>query len=74
MMGHSNNDHEVWMRCFTAAIPAVLGVREAADESDLEAIVKYCGHIADTALDEERTRRPEPPRSGYQTLAPDAIR
>jgi hypothetical protein len=73
-MDHNNDDHEVWMRCFTAAIAAVLGAREAADDSDLEAIVKYCGRIADEALDEERTRRPEPPRSGYQTLKPDAIR
>ena len=73
-MDHNTNDHEVWMRCFTAAIAAVLGAREAADDSDLESIVKYCGHIADAALDEERTRRPEPPRSGYQTLKPDVIR
>ena len=73
MMSHSSNDHEVWMRCFIAAIPAVLGAREAADESDLVAILKYCAYVADTALDEERTRRPEPPRSGYQTLKPDAI-
>jgi hypothetical protein len=73
-MNYDNNDHEVWMRCFTAAIAAVLGAREAADDSDLESIVKYCGHIADAALDEERTRRPEPPRSGYQTLKPDVIR
>ena len=73
-MDHNNNDHEVWMQCFTAAISAVLGAREAADESDLESLVKYCGHIADAALDEERTRRPQPPRSGYQTLKPDVIR
>ena len=73
-MDHNINDHEVWMRCFTAAIAAVLGAREAADDSDLEAIVKYCGRIADEALDEERARRPEPPRFGYQTLKPDVIR
>jgi hypothetical protein len=52
----------------------VLGGHDAADESDLEAIVKYCAHVADIALDEERTRRPEPPRSGYQTLKPDVMR
>lgn len=73
-MDHNNNDHEVWMQCFTAAISAVLGAREATDESDLESLVKYCGHIADAALEEERTRRPEAPRSGYQSLKPDVIR
>jgi hypothetical protein len=73
-MDHDNNDHDVWMRCFTASIMGVLGGHDAADESDLEAIVKYCAHVADIALDEERTRRPEPPRSGYQTLKPDVMR
>ena len=55
---HDNDhDHEVWMRCFTAAIA---GVFPAHTQADPEAIVEWCGKIADSALGVERQLRHNP--------------
>jgi hypothetical protein len=61
----TDHDHEVWLRCFTAAIAAALPAREAM--TDPTVLVEWCGKIADAALEVERQRRHE---SGYQALAP----
>jgi len=57
-MTHDNDhDHEVWMRCFTAAIA---GVFPAQTQADPVAIVEWCGKIAHAALEVERQRRRNP--------------
>ena len=54
---HQNeHDHEVWLRCFAAAITGVLS-GNFAEASIPEAVVQRCALIADAGLDEERRRR-----------------
>jgi hypothetical protein len=54
---HDEHDNEVWLRCFTAAITGVFPGRESQSRSDPAVVVKWCGVIADAALNEERRRR-----------------
>jgi len=67
-MTHDNDhDHEVWMRCFTAAIAGAFPAQEAsasqiiAEETPNPVVlVEWCGKIADAALGVERQRRHNP--------------
>ena len=60
MNNDNANDHEIWIRCFTAAIPGILSTesRQSAERPALERIAKLCADVADVLLDEERKRRP----------------
>jgi hypothetical protein len=60
MTRHNDQDHEVWMRCFTAAIAGVFPAREAQTRPDPAVLVEWCGKIADAALEVERQRRRNP--------------
>lgn len=62
IMRHDENDHGVWLRCFTAAIEGAAQVgREPAE------FVNWCVTIADAALAEERRRRPSEDPSVYES-------
>ena len=55
----SGNDHQVWFRCFTAAIMGVTSAQLGTPEKP-EGIARLCAAVADAALNEERRRRNEP--------------
>lgn len=53
----TDEDHEVWMRCFTAVLSNAL----TADVGQgPEEVADLCADIADAALEEERKRRRHP--------------
>jgi hypothetical protein len=66
----SDNDHQVWFRCFTAAIMGVTSAQLGTPEKP-EGIARLCAAVADAALNEERRRRNEPE---CRTLKPTAGR
>ncbi len=57
-----DRDHDVWLRCFTAALagPTTTGPHGHRPND----IAEVCGQIADAALDEERKRRRGAQRPG----------
>ena len=63
-----SNDHEVWLRFFTAAISTGATGDEMRAVCEA-AVAAACARLADAALDEERKRRPESPPSVYETRA-----
>jgi hypothetical protein len=63
---HDNaGDHEIWMRCFTAALAGSLAAGNTlADANNPEGMAHRCGRFADAALNVERERR----MPGHQAL------
>ncbi len=55
---HDDRDHDIWMRCFTAAITGLLAGSQGAEPRP-EYLVSVCCGIADEALQEESRRRRE---------------
>lgn len=59
-MKHENdNDHEIWIRCFTAAIGGPLSHGAGDHHPRPMDVMAYCAQMADAALVEERQRRRE---------------
>ena len=52
----SDTDHELWMRCFTAALNGVTAAQLGTPPKPQDC-ARMCGEIADAALEEERRRR-----------------
>jgi|RhiMetdeSRZDD1v2_1073273.scaffolds.fasta_scaffold04904_14 hypothetical protein len=66
MKHDSDTDHEVWLRCFTAALGGLIGEHQVHTSED---VAEICAKIADAALKEERKRRRDRRRDHqYQTL------
>ena len=59
-------DHEVWLRCFTAALQGVFAGRASQARGNPETLMRWCATIADAALDEERRRRKGDEPSVYE--------
>ena len=56
---HENDDdHEVWMRCFTAVLMGAVAAGSTISEANNpEKFAQRCATFADAALSEERRRR-----------------
>jgi hypothetical protein len=55
MMHDDDRDHDVWLRCFTAALAGSTTAGQHGNKA--KDVAEMCGQIADAALDEERKRR-----------------
>jgi hypothetical protein len=67
MKHESDSDHEVWLRCFTAALAGPTGGHQVHTAED---VAEMCARIADAALREEHKRRRDRRRDHqYQMVA-----
>lgn len=59
---HDNDDdHEVWMRCFTAVLTGAVAAGSTIGEANHpERLAQRCATFADAALKAERERRRNP--------------
>jgi hypothetical protein len=65
-MTHDNDhDHEVWVRCFTAAIAGAFSAGNMQRQAHPTNFIEWCGEIADGALEEERKRRRNPEHQAF---------
>ena len=64
---HENDDdHEVWIRCFTAVLTGAVAAGSTISEANNpEKFAERCAIFADAALNEERQRRHAP---NYEVL------
>lgn len=60
---HDNDDdHEVWIRCFTAVLTGAIATGSTiAEANNPEKLAQRCAIFAEAALNEERQRRRQPP-------------
>ena len=59
---HDNDDdHEAWVRCFTAVLTGAIAAGSTIGEANHpEKLAQRCAIFADAALNEERKRRRQP--------------